>query len=98
MAEIETKDFIPTQWQRVTSKPKPRKSISATEAKDGIEVALARGEITLLLKAEKDCQFDLGRLFKKVCDARSHWHLHQTPPPSENLVEESRSPHQVLRT
>lgn len=68
MAEIETEDFIPTQWQRVTSKPKPRKSIGATEAKDGLEVALARGEITLLLKAEKDCQFDLGRLFKTCRD------------------------------
>jgi hypothetical protein len=68
MADIESEDFVPTAWRRVESKPKPRKPISATEAKEGLELAVFRGEITEKLKSERDCQFDLGRLFKTVRD------------------------------
>jgi hypothetical protein len=64
---VQEKDFVPTEWKHVPSKPNDRFS-SPADKKLGAQLAFLRGEVTELLRVEKDCDFDLGRLFKQCRD------------------------------
>jgi hypothetical protein len=64
---VQEEDFEPTEWKHVPSKPTDRFS-SPADKKLGAQLAFLRGEVTELLKVEKDCDFDLGRLFKQCRD------------------------------
>jgi DNA polymerase III alpha subunit (gram-positive type) len=67
MPDMDTEDFVPTKWQHAPSRRKQNGRPTIDEKLEA-QLALLRGEITQLLKTEKDCQFDLGRLFKNLRD------------------------------